>query len=110
MRMTKVVGRAFLWGSAVGDLIAILFMLLDWIQPFSVGVNAWIDRTVFTLCPLYALMFTNIVHSWAALVAIALVSNAIMYGVLAVVAVLVYAFVRRIARRDADGGAKPNPV
>jgi hypothetical protein len=110
MKMTKVVGRAFVWGAVVGASIAVLFMLLDWIRPFSVDVNAWIDRTVFTLCPLYALMFTNIVHSWAALIAIVLVSNAIIYGVLVVVVVLVYTLVRKVARRDTHTGAKANPV
>ena len=95
MRTNMETKRVFWVGALVGATIAALFMLLDWIRPFPVAANAWVDRTVFKVCPFYALGFTNLIHSEVELIAISLIGNALLYGVAALIILLPYKIFRR---------------
>jgi len=66
--------KAFLFGGITGVGIVLTIFILYWSNLF------WIpERIEFRLCPLFLLGFAPI--SWAALVAINLLSNFILYGI-----------------------------
>lgn len=67
-------------GAVVGTGVAVVLISLVSIRPFSPDTNAFIERLTFKLCPLYVLGFSNAVSSMAAVVAIAILGNAILYG------------------------------
>jgi len=70
--------EAFLFGALIGVAIAFLFGLLNWLRPFPVDANAWVDRAIFRLCPFYGLGFADFVRSGLALIA---AGNAVLYGI-----------------------------
>jgi hypothetical protein len=72
--------KSFLLGALVGDALFVFFALLDRFHPSTMGIGAWADRTVFKVCPFWGFGFSNDVKSWTALIALALISNAIIYG------------------------------
>jgi hypothetical protein len=75
-----------------GSLIA-----LDTIRPFSVPLNDMVEHLAFNLCPLYILGFSDSVKNWPELIAIVILSDAILYGALfAGIAGIVH-LIRRIA-------------
>ena len=90
--------RVFCFGALVGASLAALFMFMDWIRPFPVPANVWVERTLFRICPFYALGFSNLVHSMTALIAMSLIGNALLYGVAALIIVLPYWVFRRATK------------
>jgi len=74
-------GKSFLLGAAVGDLLAIIvgiILLLPF--PFSHGLHIDLITIGAWLCPFYMLMFMTVVHSMGAVIAISFVGNAVLYG------------------------------
>ena len=72
--------KAFLVGALIGIVFAALFGILDWLRPFSVDMNAWVDRTMFVVCPFYGLGFADFVRNQFALIVVTLIGNAALYG------------------------------
>lgn len=95
MRTKMTIRKAFLFGASLGGALALFFLLNYWVRPFPMVVNDWLDSALLEVCPFYALGFSNALHSWARLIAIALVGNAILYGVFGVLILLLYRLLRR---------------
>jgi hypothetical protein len=87
---------AFFAGAVVGALLAIIL----WPGGvFNHMIGEWAVLT-FRLCPFYLLIF--FMHSTAAVVIIAVVGNAILYGSLAIFCLIIYRsfkWLLRIARQ-----------
>ncbi|HXN63736.1 MAG TPA: hypothetical protein VN862_00270 [Candidatus Acidoferrales bacterium] len=97
--MTK--RKSFLWGAVLGDFLALIVgivLLLPF--PFSHSLHVHLVTAGFWLCPFYVLMFMSLVHSTGAVVAISLVGNAILYGVIGALVRTVYKKSRRLLARE----------
>jgi hypothetical protein len=73
--------KGILAGAIAGVAVAILCISLDYIRPFTTGLNAFVERTTFKLCPLYALGFSDSVKTMGTLIALTILGNAVLYGV-----------------------------
>jgi hypothetical protein len=91
----------FLFGAIVGDALVLVFGLLDWAHPSFLNLGAWADRTMFTVSPFYVLALTNWTHNWSEVVIFAMIGNAILYGCLGMLVLLVWRLVRWVARPTA---------
>ncbi len=88
--MKLTVGRSFLFGAVLGEFFAIVvgvILLLPF--PFSHGLHIDLITIGAWLCPFYMLMFMTVVHSIGAVVAISLIGNAILFGLIGVLVRLV---------------------
>jgi hypothetical protein len=75
-RIVRTGGRFGLAGAIFGAALAVVLMSLCEINLYP--LNGFIERVAFRLCPLYILGFASI--SWVGLIAVVLLSNAILYG------------------------------
>ncbi len=91
--------KAFLLGAVIGIGLAALFGILDWLRPFSVDVNAWVDRTMFVVCPFYGLGFADFVRNGFVLVVVTLLGNAALYGSIAALLSWLFQLARWAATR-----------
>jgi hypothetical protein len=76
-----LIKRGIVIGAIAGSLIAILCLSIQDVRPFTPAVNTLIDSLTDSLCPLYGLMFTNLVSSIGAIYALTILGNTILYGV-----------------------------
>ena len=82
--------KAFVRGSLIGSGLACCFSLWEVFGPHP--------GFLFLLCPFYALMYMNVVHTMTAVIVIAFIGNAVLYGVLAVLLLLACRMLRKITR------------
>jgi len=94
--------KAFLRGTLIGSGLALLFLLWEAFGPHP--------GFLFLLCPFYALMYMNVVHTMTAVIVIAFIGNAVLYGVLAVLLLLTDRMLRQITRRLTRPSTKSNPL
>lgn len=94
--------KAFLRGALIGGGLALLFLLWELFGPHP--------GFLFLLCPFYALMYMNVVHTMTAVIVIAFIGNAVLYGVLAVLLLLAYRILRKITRGPSYPSTKSNPL
>ena len=93
--MKLTLRRSFLVGLCLGEFLAILvgvILLLPF--PFSHDLHVELVTIGFWLCPFYLLIFMNLVHSLGAVVAISLVGNPILFGIVGAVLWLFWRLVR----------------
>ena len=87
--------KAFLCGALVGTSLAGFLLLVIWTRPFPGAVNAWLEKATFKFCPFYMLIFMNLIRSTTEVVVATLLGNAVLYGVLGILIILVYRLIRR---------------
>jgi hypothetical protein len=87
-------------GAVAGAGIAILMISLDYLGPFSVPVNSFIERATFRLCPLFILGFSSDVKSMTSLILITIIGNALLYGALFALITLGIALLRRFSTQS----------
>jgi hypothetical protein len=75
-RVVRLIGRFGLVGATSGVALAAVLMTLERINLYP--LDGFIDHLTFRLCPLYILGFSSI--SWIGLIAVVIVSNALLYG------------------------------
>ncbi len=73
-----------LLGAAIGSGIAVVMIALDNINlgRISIPLADFVDRAIFRVCPPYIVGFWNIVPNKAAWFLIAILGNAVLYGLL----------------------------
>jgi hypothetical protein len=69
-------------GAIVGASVAVVMIALENsnLGRISIPLSVFIDRAIFTVCPLYALGFTKVVSNKASWFLAAVVGNAVLYG------------------------------
>jgi hypothetical protein len=77
-----LIRNSALTGAAVGTGIAVVMISLNHLRPFSIAVNDFIDRTIFKVCPLYVLGFSNDIPNKAVWFIVTILGNAVLYGAL----------------------------
>ena len=68
-------------GAVVGASVAIILLTLTFVRPFPWYMNEAIEKLTFSLCPLFILAFANGMGSMTTVVIIAIIGNAILYGI-----------------------------
>lgn len=87
--------KSLLCGALVGAGLACFLLLVVSIRPFPVEVNALLERAAFRLCPLYLLMFINLLRTTNEVILATILGNAVLYGILGVLLTLAYRLIRR---------------
>jgi len=69
-------------GAIVGSGVAVIMIALDNsnLGRISVPMHVFVDRAIFTVCPLYVLGFTNLVSDKASWFLATILGNAVLYG------------------------------
>ena len=67
-------------GATVGVGVAVILLSLEYIRPFPPNANAFVERATFKLCPIYILIFTNYVSKEWMGIALTILGNAVLYG------------------------------
>lgn len=93
--MLRWLRTGFLAGALVGAALAALLIGLDFSRVLPLGLHGPEETLTFQLCPLLILGFSNLVHSMAALVALTILGNALIYGAAGGIAVGVVGLIRR---------------
>lgn len=90
--------RVFLIGAVIGALLtgffAPAFFANHWFISFW-SLSPW-SAVLAWLCPFYVLAFLGITSNIAALIALAVIGDALLYGLLAMLFFLLYKAIRRI--------------
>lgn len=87
-------------GAIVGSGVAVVMIALDQsnLGRISIPLNVFVDRAIFTVCPLYVLGFSKVVSNKASWFLATILGNAVIYGaVFAAVAGIVSLFKRSAA-------------
>jgi len=71
-------------GAIVGAALAVIMISLHSLNlgRISIPLSVFIDRAIFTVCPFYALGFTNFVSNKASWFLATILGNTLLYGVL----------------------------
>ena len=80
-----IVNSPFRWagiGAVVGVGVAAVMIPLIEIRPFPVAVNSFLEGATFKLCPLFVLGFSGALKSMEGVVAVTIVGNAVLYGLI----------------------------
>ena len=77
-----LIRNAAVKGAIVGISVAVVMIALDNsnLGRISIPLHAFVDRAIFTVCPLYVLGFTRVVSSKASWFLAAILGNALIYG------------------------------
>ncbi|HEY1938111.1 MAG TPA: hypothetical protein VGJ33_09270 [Candidatus Angelobacter sp.] len=67
-------------GAIVGTGVAVVLLSLEYIRPFPGNANAFVEKLTFKLCPAYILIFMNVVSKEWMVVALTILGNAVLYG------------------------------
>lgn len=77
-----LIRNAAVTGTIVGSGIAVVMIALDNsnLGRISIPLHAFVDRAIFTVCPLYALGFSNDIPNKAVWFLVTILGNAVIYG------------------------------
>jgi len=84
-------------GAIVGASVAVVMIALDNsnLGRISIPLSSFVDRAIFTVCPLYVLGFTKTVSSKASWFLVTILGNAALYGIaFGIIAAIVSLFKR----------------
>jgi len=65
-------------GAVVGTGVAVILLSLEYIRPFPGNGNAFVEKLTFKLCPAY--IFMNVVTKEWMVIALTILGNAVLYG------------------------------
>jgi len=94
-----LIRKAIVTGAIVGSGVAVVMIALDNsnLGRISIPLHVFVDRAIFTVCPLYALGFTKAVSSKASWFLATILGNAILYGILFGFVTALVTVVQRVA-------------
>ena len=88
-------------GAAVGALVQIIVIMNyhRYLMFLPMSARLWLDTSSFYACPLWALGFSNLVHTESELYAVVLIGNLIIYGLIGMLCNLFFRGLGKIIRR-----------
>lgn len=86
-------------GAIVGTGVAVVMIALENsnLGRFSIPLSGFVDKAIFTACPLYAIGFTKAVSNKASWFLVTILGNTVLYGVVSGVIAGILTFFRRSA-------------
>lgn len=86
-------------GAIVGSGVAVIMITLDNsnIGRISIPLSSFVDRAIFTACPLYVLGFTKVVSTKASWFLATMLGNAVLYGIAGGIIAAIVSLFKRLA-------------